>query len=178
MLGVVDAQIAVLVRGVEGADDARAIPVGEVLGARVGVLQRGQELQAALDRLAVALVPGDVADLAGHAARLDHALGVDGAVDRGRRLDRSAVLAAHEAAVPEHASGLDLGVLQAAQPVGHLEDEIGKALVLGRQVRLAAGRRLVGDEGHALVVLPPGAVVRQGLARRRPASSRRGGACG
>src|SRR5258708_5827744 len=41
VLGVVDAQDAVLRRGEEAADQARAVPVGEVLRRRLGVLQGG-----------------------------------------------------------------------------------------------------------------------------------------
>src|SRR5262245_59091040 len=49
--GVVEVEVAVLVRGVEGAEKLRAEPLLEVVRPRLGILQRLHELQGPLHRV-------------------------------------------------------------------------------------------------------------------------------
>src|SRR5439155_25935700 len=65
VLGVIDAQVAVLMRCKKSAQKGRPIPIREMLGVGVGVLQSGEELQSALQRLPIARVASDVAGFTG-----------------------------------------------------------------------------------------------------------------
>src|SRR5216684_2522353 len=70
MLGVVDAEIAVLMPGEESAQECRAVPIRKMLRGRIRVLERGQELQAALQRFTKTIVVDHIAGLASDAAGL------------------------------------------------------------------------------------------------------------
>src|SRR6185369_2957710 len=59
-LGVIDAQIAVLVRRVKGPENRRAKVLDEVLSLRAGVLQGHGKVQALDKRSLIALQPGQI----------------------------------------------------------------------------------------------------------------------
>src|SRR5216683_5897255 len=64
MLGIVNPQVAIMMRSEERAQQNRAIPIGEMLRVCLGVLQRVQKLQTAFQGFAIRVVTRAVLGLA------------------------------------------------------------------------------------------------------------------
>ena len=97
---MVDAHVAVLMRNMKGADQRRPVPIDEMLGVGVGVLQRGDELKGVVGGLAISGQAGDVGRLADDPEGIDEGARERGRLDGWRRHGRLAVLPRHEAALP------------------------------------------------------------------------------
>src|SRR5262245_43740861 len=111
VLRVIDAEVAVLVRGLKAADGGRAEPGAEVLRAGVGVLQGSEEIETALQGFLVAAQPRRVAGGLRHPAGLRQAEGRLGAADLRRQRCHLSRAPGHEAARPVERPRLGLGVL-------------------------------------------------------------------
>ena len=139
VLVVINAQVAVLMGSVEAADEPRPIPLGKVVDAGLRVLQ-GQLTNCRSSCRAPCSASSDPGPPpARRPARIGQALGVErGAIVGGAS---TALPSAHVLKPPNHNCRCgSLAVLQSAQPVVHLEHEVGQRLLLRPLVRLLSRR--------------------------------------
>src|SRR5262245_13679878 len=96
--------------------------------------------------------------------RLRQALGIRSRADGWWRIDWITVRPFLETAVPEQTTRIELIVLQAAQPIVHLVDELGEDRLLSLHECLREGRCLPRYERQAAMVLPPRPIIDDCLA--------------
>src|SRR6516165_2127881 len=101
MLGIVNAEIAVLMRSEEATQECRTIPIGKMLRIGIGVLKGRKELQATLQRFTEAIVVDYVTGLSSDTAGLRQSFRIGSGADLRRSCRRFAILPAHESAHPK-----------------------------------------------------------------------------
>src|SRR5260370_26806787 len=131
-------------RSVKSTHQDRSVPVGEMLGVRLGVLQRGEELQTTLQGLTILLGAGPVTHLAYHAAGFGQTLGIECRGYLGSRSGHTCIRALPKTTEPQGLARIELNALEPTEPIFHFEHKIRKGLLLGQEEGFGVRVRLPG----------------------------------